>query len=76
MRQAIAQDVTIVYLDEVCFTTRSIMSRDYSNVGTNIEINPQHINIKTTAVIAAISEQHGMLMHECFEKSVNQDKFI
>ena len=76
MREAIAKKMTIVFIDEVMFTTRAIMTREYSNRGSNIEVNPQDFNIKTTAVIAAISEEHGILSSECYDRSVNTDKFI
>ena len=33
------------------------------------------ISIKTTAVIAAITSEHGLLYYECFDRSVNVDKF-
>jgi len=40
MREALAENMTIVYLDEVCFTTRTVMNKEYSNLGCNIEVNP------------------------------------
>ncbi len=76
MREALAENMTIVYLDEVCFTTRTVMNKEYSNLGCNIEFNPQDVNIKTTAVIAAISLEHGVIMNECYDRSVDTDKFI
>jgi hypothetical protein len=45
MREAIEAKVTIVYLDEVMFTQRTIMNREYSNRATNIEVNPQDFDI-------------------------------
>ena len=39
-------------------------------------MNPQDIKIKTTAIIASITEEHGVLMLECYDRSVDTDKFI
>ena len=71
MREAISNNLTIVYLDEVMFTVRTIMSQEYSNVGINIQVNPQDFHIQTTAVIAGITREHGMLINECYRRSVN-----
>ena len=45
MREAIAKNLTIVFLDEVMFTVRTILNREYSNLGSNIEVNPQDFDI-------------------------------
>ena len=71
MRQAIDSKMTIVYADEVMFTQSSILKREFSNVGQNIEVNRLHFNLKTTAVLAGITEEDGMLINECYPKSVD-----
>ena len=63
MREAIAKNLTIVFLDEVMFTVRTIMNREYSNLGSNIQVNPQDFDIQTTAVVAGITKEHGMLIN-------------
>ena len=65
----------MIYLDEVMFTLRSVNTREFSNKYQNIAVDISSINIKTTAVIAAITHEHGVLLHGCFERSVNIDKF-
>ena len=63
MREVLAKKRTIVYLDEVMFTQRSVLNREYSNIGCNIEVNAQDFNLKTTAVLAGITQEHGMLIY-------------
>ena len=65
----------MIYLDEVMFTLRSVNTREFSNKYQNIAVDISSINIKTTAVIAAITYEHGVLLHGCFDRSVNIDKF-
>ena len=65
----------MIYLDEVMFTVRSVNTREFSNKNQNIAVDISSINIKTTAVIAAITYEHGVLLHGCFDRSVNIDKF-
>jgi transposase len=42
----------------------------------NIEMNPQDNDIKTTAVFAAITKEHGMLGFQTFGKSGDIPKFV
>ena len=65
-----------LFFDEVMFTHKSIMSREYSNLYQNIEVNPANFDIQTTAVIAGITREHGMLINEAYKRSVNTEKFI
>jgi hypothetical protein len=51
----------VIYLDEVMFTLRSVNTREFSNKYQNIAVDISSINIETTAVIAAISYEHGVL---------------
>lgn len=55
MRNNIARNVLILYIDEVMFTQKSVMKREYSNLGTNIEVNRQNFNLNTTVVLAGIT---------------------
>lgn len=57
------------------FTIRSINTHAFSNRNQNIAIDFQGINVKTTAVVAAITSEHGVLYYECFDRSVNCEKF-
>ena len=71
----IADQKLIIYLDEVMFTIKSVNTSEFSNRNQNIQMDFKGISIKTTAVIAAITSEHGLLYYECFDRSVNVDKF-
>ena len=58
------------------FTHRAIANREYSNQHMNIEVNPKDNDIKTTAVLAAITKEHGVLLCECYGRSVTIPKFV
>ena len=66
----------IIYIDEVMFTQRSVMSTEYSNAYENIQIDHKDFNIKTTAVVAAISSRDGLLLWNNYGKSVDRYKFL
>ena len=52
------------------------MSREYSNRRENIQMDHKDFNIKTTAVAAAITSEHGMLLWRDYGKSVVTDDFL
>jgi transposase len=57
------------------FTTSSILKVDYSAKYTNIEVDYKRFNLKTTAVIAAVSFEDGLTFFKCYEKSINREKY-
>ena len=52
------------------------MTREYSNVNENIQIDLKDFNIKTTAVVAAISSRDGLVLWKDYGKSVDALKFV
>ena len=76
LQELIDQRYTIIYLDEVMFTTRTVLSREYSNKNQNIQIDYKDINTDTTAVIAAISFETGVDLCISHKKSVNIPKYL
>ena len=76
LRQAIDAKKSIIYLDEVMFTNSSILKVEYSAKYTNIEVDYKRFNLKTTAVIAAISKEDGLTLFKCYDKSIDREKYI
>ena len=76
MLQAKSDGYQVISLDEVIFSSRSIIKREFSNQHTNICIDRNQTNIKCTAVIAAASEEKGLIHWKCFDKSVNVQKYM
>ena len=75
LQRELSNQTLVVYLDEIMFTIRSVNTREFSNRNENIEMDFKSISVKTTAVIAAITFEHGVLYYECYDRSVNVDKF-
>lgn len=71
-----AENRTLIWLDEVMFTQRSVMKQEFSNLNQNIQIDYKDFNIKTTAVVAAMSYDDGMLLWKDYGRSVDQIKFV
>lgn len=57
------------------FTVRTVNKREFSNPYTNIMMDMTKMNIKTTAVIGAITEEHGVFDWKQYPKSINIEKF-
>ena len=59
------------------FTQRSVMRNEYSNLNQSVvKIDYTDFNIKTTAVAAAISHEHGILKWKNYGKSVKAVDFL
>ena len=76
LRTAISKGRSIIYIDEVMFTTSSILKMEYSRKFENIRVDYKSFNLKTTAVIAAISNEGGLVFYKSYDKSINQERFI
>jgi len=61
LEKARKDNAVVLYLDEVMFTVNTVNKRAFSNEYVNIEMDMKQNRTKTTAVIAAISREHGML---------------
>ena len=76
VRSALSQGRLLVWVDEAMTTQRTVMTREYSNLRTNIQIDLKDFNIKTTAVVAAISSEHGILLWKDYGKAVSSEDFV
>ena len=75
IEKAQQEQALIVYVDEVCFTNKTHETRAYSNRNESVVMDLSHFRVKTTAVIAAITHEHGMLLWKQMGKSANIEKF-
>lgn len=76
LEQACREGRHIVFLDEIMFTRRTFRTKEFSARGENICIDLNQLNIQTTATIAAISMQQGLITWKSYPKSINQIKFV
>ena len=51
----------LVYLDEVNFTKRSVLLREWSGKNTNLTIDNEDIYVGYRSVIASMAEEEGIL---------------
>jgi hypothetical protein len=51
----------VVYLDETMFTFSTFRSKGWAHNRDRIRINDSNLRVTTLAVIAAISEEHGLI---------------
>ena len=76
MLEAMSSQHPILFLDEAMFTRRTIMKREYSNLNQNIEVDFARFNMRTTATIACISQEQGLVLWKDYGKSVTIEKFL
>ena len=76
MLQVFQQKRIVIYLDETMFTSKTLLTHDYSNIYTNIQIDYKKLNKPAVAVVAAITAEAGVLTWMNFLNSVNIPKFI
>lgn len=74
--EAMSSGCPILFLDEAMFTRRTIMKQEYSNLNQNIQVDFSRFNMRTTATIACISQEEGLVLWKDYGKSVNIEKFI
>lgn len=66
----------LVYLDEINFTKRSVTLKEWSAKNTNLTIDNEDIYIGYRSVIAAMTEEEGII-HVCIlEQAVASEDFI
>ena len=65
----------IVYLDETCFTRKTMTDTEWTLPKENVTIDEAKINEPCLALLAAISKDKGHEHYRIFPRSVNVDKF-
>ena len=64
-----------MYLDETCFTRRTVASSEWSLPKQNVRVDAAHLNEPTLAVLAAVSREEGLEHYQVYERSVNIPKY-
>ena len=65
-----------IYLDEINFTKRSVVLREWSGKNSNLTIDQQEIYIGYRSVIASMSEEAGMNHVRIQAKAIDSSDFI
>ena len=68
--------IKIIYIDETCFTKRTIKTHAYAGKGQNITADESRIYSRPTYVIAGVSQERGVELVKNESKPLNAESFI
>ena len=62
-------------MDEINFTKRSFLTKDYSDKGTNTTVDQQRVYSGFHSVIVAVSAEKGLERYDIFDRGVDGEDF-
>ena len=65
-----------MYLDETCFTRKTVADAEWSRPKENMAVDVKHLEEPTLALLCGVSKEKGVEHFRVFEFSVNIEKFI
>ena len=65
----------LIFVDECLFSSKALLKLAYSNRRCNIELNQRLIASKPIALVAGVSSERGLEGFQCYENSLNAQKF-
>ena len=71
-----ASNTQVIYLDETMFTFSTFRSKGWAHNSERICINDSELKVTTLAMIAAISEEHGVIYYIVHPKAINTELFV
>ena len=66
----------MIYLDETMFTFSTFRAKGWAHNRDRIRINDSNLRVTTLAVIAAISEEHGLIDYVVHPKAIKTEVFV
>ena len=66
----------VVYLDETVFTFSTFRSKGWAHNRERIRIDDSNLKVNTLAVIAAISEEQGLIDYVVHPRAINTEVFV
>ena len=66
----------VIYLDETVFTFSTFRSKGWAHKRDQIKVNDSDLKIQTLALIAAISEDGGLIDFAIHPKAINTEVFV
>ena len=76
LNEAKAEGRLLIYLDEITFTKRSLLAREWSSKNCNLSVDQKEVYIGYRSVIATITEEKGVGLYSIYMQSINADDFI
>ena len=65
-----------MYLDEINFTKRSVLVRDWSRRNSNLAVDQKDIYTDYRSVIASMSEENGVGLISIHDSAITADDFV
>jgi hypothetical protein len=69
-------NIQVIYLDEKVFTFSTFRAKGWAHNRDRIRVNESNLKVTTLAVIAAISEEHGLIDYVVHPKAINTEVFV
>ena len=66
----------MIYIDEINFTKRSILLRDWSRKNSNLAVDQKDIYVGYRSVIASMTEENGFGSVIIHAQAINSDDFV
>ena len=76
MNQMRESNTQVIYLDETVFTFSTFRSKGWAHNRDRIRVDDSKLKVTTLAVIAAISEEHGLIDYVVHPKAINTEIFV
>jgi transposase len=76
VKQMEESQTRVVYLDETVFTFRTFRSKGWAHRRDRIKVNDSDLKVQTLALIAAISEDGGLIDFAIHPRAINTDVFV
>ena len=76
LKQMEESQTRVVYLDETVFTFSTFRSKGWAHRRDRIKVNDSDLKVQTLALIAAISEDGGLIDFAIHPRAINTDVFV
>ena len=76
LQQMRESNTQVIYLDETMFTFSTFRAKGGAHNRDRIRVNDSKLRLTTLAVIAAISEEHGLIDYFVHPKAINTEVFV
>ena len=70
------EDRKVLYLDEICFTKRSVLMKDWSRANSNLSVDQKDVFTGYVTAIISMTEENGMGQYRIHQKAITSEQFI
>lgn len=76
LQQMHDSNTQVIYLDETVFTFSTSRTKDWAHNRERIRVKKSDLKVTTLAVIAAISEEGGLIDYLVHSRAINTEVFL